>query len=102
MSRVVARELRVGGVECSVRPLLRAGRRLADQAGLSSDDRAANLRGAHRVRRGAVALSTGAMVCVVDDVVTTGASLTEAVRALRAAGVTVHSAAVIAATQRRR
>jgi predicted amidophosphoribosyltransferase len=84
----------------AVAPLLVASRRLVDQAGLSGAGRAANLAGAHRMRRWA-ALAPGSVVVVVDDVVTTGASLTEAVRALRAAGVSVHGAAVVAATQRR-
>lgn len=73
-------------------------RRLADQSGLSSTARAANLAGAfaatHRV--------AGHAVIVVDDVVTTGATLAEAARALRAAGAEEVLAATLAATTRRR
>jgi predicted amidophosphoribosyltransferase len=101
MARVAARQLRREGRPTSVRSLLRARGRLADQAGLSSVARAANLSGAHRVRRWVALPDDDACVVLVDDVVTTGASLTEAVRALRAAGVLVRGAAVIAATQRR-
>ena len=78
------------------RRLLRPARVVADQSGLTTADRAANLSGALR--------STGApqaRVLLVDDVVTTGATLVEATRALRAAGHEVVGAAAVAATQRR-
>jgi predicted amidophosphoribosyltransferase len=83
-------------------PALRQRRRIADQAGLSSAERAANLYGALQVRPAAAAQLAGARVILLDDVVTTGATLVEAARALRAAGAHVSAAAVVAATQRRR
>jgi ComF family protein len=79
-------------------PLLRPTRRVADQSGLSTRARAANLAGA----LGARTDLRGRRVVVVDDVVTTGATLVEATRALRAAGGDVRGAAVVAATQRAR
>jgi predicted amidophosphoribosyltransferase len=71
-------------------------RRVADQAGLSAADRAANLSGALRARYDL----RGLRLIVVDDVMTTGATLAEATRALREAGAKVPAAAVIAATTR--
>ena len=77
--------------------LLGQRRPLRDQAGLDAAERAANLRGGYRVTGSAA----DALVIIVDDVVTTGASLTEAARALRVAGIPVLAAATVAATERR-
>jgi predicted amidophosphoribosyltransferase len=76
--------------------LLHQARSVRDQAGLSADQRATNLRGAF----GVTSVAPGPPVVVVDDVVTTGSSLAEAARALRAAGHHVVGAATVAATQR--
>lgn len=80
------------------RPLLVPARPVADQSGLGARERAANLADALRARHPLHGLA----VVVVDDVVTTGATLAEAVRALRAAGADVRGAAVVAATPRRK
>jgi predicted amidophosphoribosyltransferase len=53
------------------------------------------------VRPPAVGALGGRPVVIVDDLVTTGASLAEAARALRVAGAEVIGAATVAATQRR-
>lgn len=71
--------------------------RTADQRGLGIRERAVNVHGAMRVRRA----GEGADAVLVDDVVTTGATLDEAARALRAAGFRVVSAVTLAATPRR-
>jgi predicted amidophosphoribosyltransferase len=66
-------------------------RNVRDQAGLSSTERAENLRGAYGARR----VPTGSVV-VIDDIVTTGATLTEAVRVLSDRGAEVVGAATVA------
>lgn len=79
--------------------LLTQARRTRDQSGLTTAERARNLHGA---LRGVRAPGPDARrVVVVDDVMTTGATLVEAARALRAAGHEVAGAAVVAATVRR-
>jgi predicted amidophosphoribosyltransferase len=97
-ARRAATVLRRGGLGCSVVPALRHRRRVADQAGLGSAARMANLRGAIAVREPAAVLLAGRCVVLVDDVVTTGATLGEATRALRDHGVEPCAAAVISAT----
>jgi ComF family protein len=95
IARLAARRLRVR-YPMTVRPALTQGRRVADQAGLRAAARRENLAGAFRLRR---PISTGVVV-LVDDLVTTGSSLTEAARALRAASIPVLGAATVAATVR--
>ena len=104
--RAAARELERGGVPARAVPLLATRPGVADQSGLDAAARAANLHGALRVRpgplrrlAGGVPEIAGAVVC--DDVVTTGATLVEAQRALRAVGVPVLGSATVAATARR-
>ena len=87
MATVAAAET---GLAC--RQLLRNGRR-ADQAGLPFTARRRNVRGTVRVRRAGV----GAVI-LVDDVRTSGATLAECTRALRAGGYTVSAQVVVAAT----
>lgn len=75
---------------------LRLAREVRDSAGLGRQARAANLAGAFV----AVAAGAGRRAVLVDDIVTTGATLREARCALRRAGWAVPGAAVIAATPR--
>lgn len=66
------------------------------QKGLDREARALNLAGTMGVRGDL----RGVSVLLVDDVVTTGSTILEAARALRAVGATVVGAAVVAATPR--
>ena len=85
-----------------VLPALRHVRPLADQAGLGQVARARNLEGAMQVRGGWRGRLHGRPVWLVDDVVTSGATLLEAARALRVAGAVVVGGICLAATARRR
>jgi predicted amidophosphoribosyltransferase len=98
LARRAARILRRRQTPVGTARLLRQARPVRDQAGLNADQRAANLQGAFRVATAVPAQ----LVVVVDDVVTTGSSLTEAARALREGGHRVVGAATVAATQRER
>jgi predicted amidophosphoribosyltransferase len=95
----VARLARTAGARTGVRVghgVLTYRRAVRDSAGLSSAERAANLDGALRAQP-----PVGRAALLVDDIVTTGATLREAHRALRAAGWPVIGAAVVAATPKR-
>lgn len=70
---------------------------MSDQRGLGAREREANVHGAMRARR----RGEGAEAVIADDVVTTGATLDEAARALESAGFRVIAALALAATPRR-
>jgi predicted amidophosphoribosyltransferase len=99
MARAAARELREQGRRANVLPALGHARAVADQAGLDRRQRAANLAGALAVRKCAAELLARRPAVLVDDVLTSGATLAEAVRALRAAGGRPLGAAVLGATR---
>jgi predicted amidophosphoribosyltransferase len=101
LARVAAATARRDGRRLRVLPALRHGRSVRDSAGLSAGERSGNLVGALRLRAGAAARLAGTTVVVVDDLVTTGATLAECARVLRDAGAHVPAAAVVAATRRR-
>ncbi|MFG2894662.1 ComF family protein [Streptomyces sp. NPDC048248] len=92
-----AGELRRTGAGTRVLAVLRQRRAVADQAGLSARERLANVSGALEVPDRARRLLAGPPVVLVDDLVTTGATLAEAARALGVAGGRVAGAAVVAA-----
>lgn len=101
LARRTAVELQRGGRPATVVAALGLRRTPRDSAGLTAAQRARNLAGAVRLTPGAAGLTGCARVVVVDDVVTTGATLSECARALRERGLRV-SAAAVAGTARRR
>jgi predicted amidophosphoribosyltransferase len=101
ITRRAAARLRGGGAPARVGRLLRPVRTVADQAGLSAEERATNLVGSLRCTPGAAGRLAASGVVVVDDVITTGATAREAQRALEDVGLRVLGIAVVAATRRR-
>lgn len=96
LARVAARRLRGAGLPVRVWRGLGLLRRPQDQSELDRPGRLANLAGAFGVR----GRPPPADLVVVDDIVTTGATLAEAVRALGAGGCRAGAAATVAATPR--
>ncbi|MEU6368554.1 ComF family protein [Streptomyces sp. NPDC046931] len=80
-----AGELRRTGTVARVVAVLRQRRAVADQSGLDARQRLDNLAGALEVAEGGARLLADGPVVLVDDLMTTGASLAEAARAVRAA-----------------
>jgi predicted amidophosphoribosyltransferase len=100
VARAAAAELRRSGLDVTVRRLLCVRARPSDQAELTAAERGANLSGRFEVRTRAAGRPAGDLV-LVDDVITTGATLREAQRALEVAGLVPRAAATVAATRRR-
>ncbi len=90
--------LRAAPVGAQVTVALRRVRGGPDQKSLGARARARNLAGKVRLRPAAAAGLQGATVVLVDDVLTTGATLAACEHALRAAGAQVRGAVVLAAT----
>jgi predicted amidophosphoribosyltransferase len=106
LTRRAATSLRADGVAARVWSPLASVRSVQDQAGLSAHERGRNLRHSMSSRRGArgeppTPGGERPVVVVVDDVITTGATLREAQRALEETGVRVDGVAAVAATRKR-
>jgi predicted amidophosphoribosyltransferase len=99
---VVAARGRPRTSDVAVLDALRLNRRVADQAGLGHRQRARNLDRSMEVRPHCRMRMPGVVCLLVDDVLTTGATLAEASRALRGAGVEEVTAVTVAATRLRR
>jgi predicted amidophosphoribosyltransferase len=102
LARAAARVLRAEvGVATVVVAALVPVRRRRDQVGLDQRARRANLAASMAAAPSRLPLDAGAgtALVVVDDLVTTGATLAEAVRALVVAGTATPSVAVVAARE---
>jgi len=100
-----ARRLRERGHRVDTAALLRLRPGVVDQSGLDAAARHRNLAGSMTVPGGGLRRLARhherVRVLICDDVVTTGATLREAQRALEAVGMRVHASAAVAATQMR-
>ncbi|MGD9960411.1 ComF family protein [Nocardioides sp.] len=105
MVRSAARHLAAVGVDAVPHRLLAVRAALQDQAGLSAEERSANLSGSLWCPSAAVAAlhrrRPRAQVLICDDVLTTGATAREAQRAMEAAGLRPQAVITVAATARR-
>jgi len=102
LAEQASRRLRTCGRQAKVAAVLRQRRQVADSAGLSASARMMNLADALEVPLRAASGVRGSHIVIIDDLVTTGATLTTATGALVRAGAQVLGAAVVAATQRQR
>jgi predicted amidophosphoribosyltransferase len=104
LTRHTARRLRRAGRPVAVVRPLRAAPG-PDSAGLSGAERALAAAHAFRVRHGRLtrlrAVADAGHVVLLDDIVTTGATLAAVTGVLAAGGIRVSAAAVLAATRRR-
>lgn len=93
----LARAAVAGHPDITVAPVLRIRALARDSAGLGTAARERNIAGRVLLRGGPFIGQPGTEVMVVDDVVTTGATARESVRALRAAGARVAAVLAVAA-----
>jgi predicted amidophosphoribosyltransferase len=95
LAALAAARTRRAGADVQYAPLLRRVRSVADQVGRAAAGRWDNVDRAFAARAGGPR-TDDRQVVVVDDVLTTGATATECVRALRAAGWDVLGVATVA------
>jgi ComF family protein len=97
LAKQISLNLQDSEVKLSVAPLLEVQKSLRDQTGLSNSERLSNLAGAFQVKRDR---EESRPIIVIDDVVATGSTLREAVRALKERNLTVIGAVSACSTFR--
>lgn len=102
LARALARlpQVSLPQAHAAVRPLLQRTHHTPAQSGLHRAQRLRNLRGAFAVPASQAACLAGQRVVLVDDIMTTGATLDAAAQALRRAGAAHICAMVVARTGR--
>jgi predicted amidophosphoribosyltransferase len=98
LAAAVARGCREAGLPAVAAPVLAQRPGAKDQVGLSARDRRSNVRGRVRRRRTSTVPLPGQPVLLVDDVLTTGATLAACDDVLRGAGARVVAGLTVAAT----
>lgn len=100
ISRAISAELNreLNGIRFTSSSLLKMSRKILDQTELTQSQRELNLSGAFKIAQD---FFTVKPIIIIDDVITTGSTLREAVRALKERNLTVLGAATACASQRR-
>jgi predicted amidophosphoribosyltransferase len=87
LAQALAKQLRALGVSCRAHPCATLDRAVADQSRLNARERAANLEGRVKVKKAAAHGLLGQRVILVDDIVTTGATIRNLTRAILEVGI---------------
>lgn len=94
LAHEVTRRLRAVGLEAGIEPVVRLKRQTRDQSGLGAKERYSNVSNAFEMR----CAPRAAAIVAVDDILTTGATMSELLRVLLSADIQVVGAAVALAT----
>ena len=97
LAKVVIIKLEAIGVAAFHLPLLIPSKKIQDQSKLNSQQRKANIYQAFLVRKSEVSIGG---VILIDDLVTTGASILEGIRALHEAKITINAVVTACAVGR--
>ena len=97
LALIVINQLKKVSIESSYQPLLSITRKVKDQSGLNSQQRSENIKGAYIVKN---SLIPQGEVILIDDLITTGSSIQEGIRALKAAEIAVSAVTTACAVGR--